>query len=109
LVIDHIVPEAAGGQTVWENLCVACHACNEFKGAQVEAKDPLMGESIPFFHPRQQRWSEHVCWGADGGEIIGLTPVGRVTVASLNLNHPYIMEARRRWASVGWHPPPEDI
>ena len=24
LVIDHIIPEAAGGQTVRENLCMAC-------------------------------------------------------------------------------------
>lgn len=33
LVIDHIISEAAGGRTVRENLCVACHSCNEFKGA----------------------------------------------------------------------------
>ncbi len=31
LVIDHIIPEAAGGPTVQENLCLACHSCNEFK------------------------------------------------------------------------------
>jgi len=109
LVIDHIVPEAAGGQTVWENLCLACHSCNEFKGAQVEAQDPLTGESVPLFHPRRQQWSEHFCWSEDGSEIIGLTPVGRVTVAALNMNHPDIVEARRRWAKVGWHPPQEDV
>ncbi len=34
LVVDHIVPQGAGGQTTWENLCVACHSCNEFKGGQ---------------------------------------------------------------------------
>jgi len=33
LVIDHIIPEAAGGPTERENLCLACHSCNEFKGA----------------------------------------------------------------------------
>ena len=54
LVIDHIIPETAGGQTVRENLCVACHSCNEFKGAQVEAQDPLTGRRVPLFHPRQQ-------------------------------------------------------
>jgi 5-methylcytosine-specific restriction endonuclease McrA len=54
LVIDHIIPEAAGGQTVWENLCVACHSCNEFKGSQVAADDPLTGERVSLFHPRQQ-------------------------------------------------------
>lgn len=59
LVIDHIIPEAAGGQTAWENLCLACHSCNEFKGAQVKAQDPLMGERVPLFHPRRQQWREH--------------------------------------------------
>ena len=37
-VIDHIVPRAAGGATQFDNLCLACHACNEFKGAQVEGR-----------------------------------------------------------------------
>jgi 5-methylcytosine-specific restriction endonuclease McrA len=61
LVIDHIIPEATDGQAVRENLCVACHSCNEFKGAQVEAKDPLTGRHVRLFHPRQQLWSEHFC------------------------------------------------
>ena len=34
LSIDHIIPEARGGQTVAENLWLACHAYNEFKGAK---------------------------------------------------------------------------
>ena len=109
LVIDHIIPEAAGGQTVWENLCLACHSCNEFKGAQAEAQDPLTGESVLLFHPRRQQWSQHFCWSEDGSEIIGLTPMGRATVVALNMNHPDIVEARRRWARIGWHPPQEDI
>jgi len=109
LVIDHIIPEAAGGQTARENLCLACHSCNEFKGAQVEAQDPLTGKYVPLFHPRQQQWHEHFCWSEDGSETIGLTPVGRATVAALNMNHPDIVEARRRWARVGWHPPQEDL
>jgi len=109
LVIDYIIPEAAGGQTARENLCLACHSCNEFKGAQVEAQDPLTGKYVPLFHPRQQQWHEHFCWSEDGSETIGLTPVGRATVAALNMNHPDIVEARRRWARVGWHPPQEDL
>jgi hypothetical protein len=109
LVIDHILPEAAGGQAVWENLCVACHSCNEFKGAQVEAQDPLTDERMPLFHPHQQRWREHFCWSEDGSKIVGLTPTGRATVAALNMNHPLIVEARHRWARVGWHPPRDDV
>jgi len=108
LVIDHIIPEAAGGQTVWDNLCVACHACNEYKGAQLQAQDPLTDELATLFHPRRQPWHGHFCWSEDGSRIVGLTPTGRATVAALNMNHPVIVEARRRWMQVGWHPPPDD-
>lgn len=52
LVVDHIIPEAAGGPTEFENLCLACHSCNEFKGAQVESTDPESGEFVPLYHPR---------------------------------------------------------
>ena len=71
--------------------------------------DPLTGERVPLFHPRRQQWREHFCWSEDGSEIIGLTPMGRATVAALNMNHLAIVEARRRWARVGWHPPQEDM
>ena len=108
-MLDHIIPEAAGGQAVWENLCVACHSCNEFKGAQVEAEDPLTDKRAPLFHPRRQRWREHFCWSEDGSTLVGLTPTGRVTVVALHMNHPLIVEARRRWAIVGWHPPRDDV
>jgi hypothetical protein len=107
-VIDHIIPEVAGGLTAWGNLCVACHSCNEFKGALVETKDPLTGRRVHLFHPHQQLWSEHCCWSEDGANIIGLTPVGRATVVALNMNHLTIVEARRRWARVDWHPPQGD-
>jgi hypothetical protein len=109
LVLDHITPEAAGGQAVWENLCVACHSCNEFKGVQVEAQDPLTDKRAPLFHPRRQRWREHFCWSEDGSTLVGLTPTGRATVVALHMNHPLIVEARRRWAVVGWHPPHDDV
>jgi len=109
LVVDHIIPEAAGGKTVWENLCVACHSCNEFKGAQVEAEDPVVGTRVRLFHPRRDEWGQHFRWSEDGRRVIGLTAIGRATVAALNLNHPTIAEARRRWARVGWHPPQEDL
>ena len=40
-VIDHIIPLAAGGQTRFDNLCLACHSCNEFKAARVQARGPM--------------------------------------------------------------------
>jgi 5-methylcytosine-specific restriction endonuclease McrA len=31
LTFDHITPRAKGGETSFENVCLACSACNEFK------------------------------------------------------------------------------
>lgn len=107
-VIDHIVPEYAGGQTAWENLCLACHSCNEFKGVLTEATDPITGQSVPLFHPKQQRWAEHFSWEEGNSLVIGLTPTGRATAVALNMNHPDLVSARLRWAAVGWHPPQMD-
>ena len=105
LSIDHLNPEAAGGQTVVDNLWLACRPCNESKGAQTGAIDPATGEFVPLFNPRQQEWAAHFRWGEGGAEIIGLTPCGRATVGALHLNRPILVKARRRWINAGWHPP----
>lgn len=105
LRIDHIVPEAKGGQTVEENLWLACVACNEFKGARMHARDPLTGHRVRLFNPRRQAWTAQFRWSEDGTEILGLTPCGRATVAALQLNRPEIVAARWLWVQAGWWPP----
>jgi len=109
LHVEHILPEAAGGATVRENLWLACSECNNHKGAQVEAVDPESGERVPLFNPRTQRWTEHFAWSKDGTQILGLSTIGRATVIALDLNQPFMMLARRRWAMVGWHPPRDEV
>ena len=109
LVVDHIVPEAAGGKTEAGTLCPACHSCNECKGARFDGLDPLTGERVPLFHPQQDAWRAHFRWMAGGTEIAGLTPAGRATVRALKMNNREAVEARHAWASVGWHPPAEDL
>lgn len=106
--VDHILPEALDGPTVEGNLCLACTKCNEHKGDEITAPDPLIGEIAPLFNPRQQHWNEHFAWTPEGDQVIGLTPVGRATVKALNLNRERLVRARRRWAEVGWHPPKID-
>ncbi len=59
LEIEHIVPEAAGGPTVRENLWLACHRCNEYKGDHTQATDPLTGERAALFNSRKQCWLNH--------------------------------------------------
>jgi 5-methylcytosine-specific restriction endonuclease McrA len=105
MTIDHIVPTSQGGETDFENLCFACRRCNEFKGAVIRSQDPLTTELVWLYNPRLQSWDEHFAWDASGTHLIGLTPVGRVTILILQMNNEIILNARRRWVNAGWHPP----
>ncbi len=105
LAIDHVIPEAMGGQTVEGNLWLACRECNEHKGARVKARDPSTGLDAPLFNPCQQRWGDHFVWTPEGDRIRGLTATGRATVEALKLNREILVEARTGWVLVGWHPP----
>ena len=102
---EHLIPLALSGQTVEENLWLSCRRCNEFKGIQIQGFDLETSENAPLFNPRTQIWSEHFSWSMDGTEVIGITPIGRVTVNTLNLNEEIIVVTRRLWVSVGWFPP----
>ncbi len=104
---EHLTPLAAGGQTIEENLWLACRKCNECKGTQTHAIDLETNETVPLFNPRTQNWNDHFSWSEDGTEIIGITPTGRATITALNMNEPMIVTARRLWVSVGWFPPEE--
>ena len=105
LDVDHIIPEARGGPTEEENLWLMCGKCNQYKGDAVIAPDPLTGEHVPLFNPRAQVWSDHFAWSPEGDRIIGLTAIGRATVTLVKLNRVELINARRLWVSVGWHPP----
>jgi hypothetical protein len=107
--IDHLLPRALGGPTEEANLWLACGSCNEFKGNRVVGIDPGTEEAVALFNPRRQQWREHFAWSIEGDRIIGLTPTGRATVIVLNLNRPVLVVARRRWATVGWHPPTDSL
>jgi hypothetical protein len=107
MVIDHVIPQSAGGTTSANNLALACYRCNEFKGARVNARDPHTGESVPLFNPCAHEWHRHFAWSADGLRIIGQTAIGRAAVEALHLNNDWIVSARRIWISAGLHPPLE--
>jgi HNH endonuclease len=102
--IDHIVPVAAGGPTVLENLALACVSCSLRKADHRSGRDPETGRSIPLFHPRRQRWDDHFRW--QGVRVVGLTPTGRATIATLQLNRPPILAIRAEEMVRGRHPPP---
>jgi hypothetical protein len=90
--IDHVVPLAAGGRTVSDNLALACVSCSLRKGAKRESVDPQDGANVGLFNPRTLIWSEHFVW--DGLVLSGLTATGRATVAALAMNRPLIIAIR---------------
>jgi hypothetical protein len=105
LSVEHILPEALGGETTYTNLWLACRPCNEYKGTQTYAEDQETGKKVPLFNPREHKWNEHFHWSEDGCYILGKTPTGQATIATLRLNRKLLVNARKRWVIVGWHPP----
>jgi hypothetical protein len=103
--VDHIIPRALDGQTVSENLCLACPVCNNAKRAQLTGREPRSQRRLRLFHPRLQSWNEHFRWSNDSSVIIGSTATGRATVAALKMNQPRIVKIRLIWASLRLHPP----
>lgn len=83
---EHIVARQHGGGDALENLALACHLCNAQKGPNLSGIDPGTATLVPLFHPRRDRWEDHFTESV--GEILGLTPAGRATVAVLGMNHP---------------------
>jgi len=102
--IDHIVPRAAGGTTTTGNLALACVSCSLRKESRRSGVDPRTKRTIPLFNPRRQLWANHFRW--EVFTVVGLTPTGRATVATLRLNRPLILAIRAEEAVRGRHPPP---
>jgi hypothetical protein len=98
-VIDHILAKQHRGATAVENLALACGRCNRHKGPNVAGVDPETKRLTPLFNPRQDKWNEH--FRLADGMIVGLTPVGRVTVVVLAMNHPAAVAARESLALEG--------
>lgn len=97
--IDHLIARKHSGQTVAENLALACLPCNRYKGSDLTAVDPATREIVPLFNPRVQRWTDH--FALAGAHIIGLTPTGRATVALLRMNSPVRVSNRRLLIELG--------
>ena len=106
--IDHILPVSLDGSSDLDNLALACFTCNRQKSSRTEAVDPSSGKIVPIFDPRQAQWSDHFIWSSDKLYIIGRTPIGRATVATLDLNRERIIMIRSADLIVSRHPPKDD-
>lgn len=106
--IDHIIPLAAGGKTSLDNLALSCQRCNNKKYTNTKAFDSVTGRMVSFYHPRQHKWYKHFAWSEDLIYLIGLTPIGRVTITTLDLNRSGVVNLRRLLCTVDEHPPEID-
>lgn len=106
--VEHIIPIAQNGKTISSNLALACRGCNLFKSDKIEGFDAVSDETVRLFHPRKDAWSEHFGWAKDFTIVIGLTPLGRVTVEVLKLNRQGLINQREMLHKFGKHPPSEN-
>ena len=89
--VEHVVAKQHQGSDELENLCLACHWCNLFKGPNLSTI--VDGELTRLFNPRTDTWREHL--SLEDGRINGLTTIGTATVRLLNMNDPDRVELRR--------------
>jgi hypothetical protein len=101
--IDHIIAKQHDGLNVTNNLALSCFYCNAFKGPNIAGRDKRTKKFAPLFNPRRHKWDRHFRW--QGGYLIGRTPIGRVTIALLNINAPIRLELREELIAEGSFPP----
>ncbi len=106
--LEHIHPHALGGSSTLSNLALSCPFCNSSKGDKTGALDAQCGETATLFHPRLQLWNEHFKWSDDGLTIEARTSVGRVTIATLQLNRVELQNLRRALIRFEVHPPTDE-
>ncbi len=100
--IDHVVSIKHGGETVTDNLALACFPCNSYKGPNIAGLDHQTSEVVRLYHPRKDSWTDHFRW--EGPALAGLTPIGRVTLHVLMSNRPEAVELRRLLIVAGVFP-----
>lgn len=99
---DHIISEQHGGETIAENLALACIHCNRHKGPNIASLDSVTKQLVPLFNPRRDIWSEH--FSLDDAYIHPLTSVGRATVNLLKLNDPERIRVRQALIELERYP-----
>lgn len=99
---DHVIAQKHRGPTHEGNLAWACYLCNLLKGSDIASVDLDTGQIVPLFNPRLHQWAEH--FRLEDGQIVPLTPIGRVTEYLLQFNHPQSVQERRWLIEAGRYP-----
>lgn len=95
--VEHTIAKQHGADDDPNGLALACDRCNAYKGTNLTSIES--GDIVPLFNPRTDAWKDHFRFR--GGEIVGLTPTGRVTVRLLKMNAARRVELRQQWLQDG--------
>lgn len=101
--VEHIIAKQHGGLDQPNNLALSCNHCNAHKGPNLSGIDSRTGQLVRLFHPRRHKWEHHFRW--NGPLLVGRTPIGRATVAVLQINHPDRLALREALVEAGLFPP----
>lgn len=102
--VEHIIPLYRGGADAEFNLALACRSCNLRKGTRISGIEPESDTEVRLFHPRQDEWDEHFQVDSNSGTLVAKTPIGRVTIACLEMNSQAQVTARQLWIRLGLFP-----
>jgi hypothetical protein len=102
--VEHIRPISLGGKDTSSNRALSCLSCNVYKGIYIQIEDPVSGDVFPLFHPRRDNWDVHFQIDKETGVIVGLTGIGRATIACLRINSDAQGIARKEWIRLGVYP-----
>src|SRR5262249_20684375 len=100
--IDHVIATSHGGPTRASNLCLACFACNRFKGNNLSGREIKTLKKVSPLNPRRHKWDRHFRW--EGPRLVGRTPIGRATVATLRINLDHRVAYRQELIDEGVFP-----
>jgi len=103
--MEHIIPINLNGNSTLDNLALSCQTCNNHKYNKIEVLDNETQQLIPLFNPRKDNWTDHFQWNENFTLVLSLTGIGKVTIKTLNLNRPNLLNFRFAVALAGEHPP----
>ncbi len=99
--VDHVQPIKHEGQTIFDNLALACVSCSLHKAAKLSAVDPSTGEEAFLFNPRNSAWEHHFRW--NGVQLQARDATGRATIEALKINRPLALAIRQEEKILGRH------
>jgi hypothetical protein len=97
--VDHIVATQHLGKTRLANLALICAYCNRHKGPNLAGIDRRTGKLTRLFNPRADERRDHFQWRQ--ATLLGLSPVGRVTIQVLAINAEERIAARAALIAEG--------